>query len=70
MLLFHHLRLRLPNGVFPSGFCTKHVYTFFISPIHVAWLTNFTFLHLTREMGWTMNLSSQSKRVPILFMTR
>jgi hypothetical protein len=32
-MLFTHLRLGLPSGLFPSGFATNNLYTFLFSPI-------------------------------------
>ena len=36
ILISTHLRLRLPSGVFPSGFPTKILYTPFSSPIRAT----------------------------------
>jgi hypothetical protein len=33
LILFTHLRLGLPSGLFPSGFLTNILYAFFVSPI-------------------------------------
>jgi hypothetical protein len=35
-MLFIHLRLGLPSGLFPSGFPTNNLYTFLFSPIHAT----------------------------------
>jgi hypothetical protein len=43
-ILFSHLRLDLPNSLFPSGFPTKILWEFLISPMHAscpAHLTHF-----------------------------
>ena len=38
LILSSHLRLGLPNGLFPSSFPTKTLYTPLLSPIRVTWL--------------------------------
>jgi hypothetical protein len=35
-MLSIHLRLRLPSGLFPSGFSTNNLYTFLFSPIRAT----------------------------------
>jgi len=36
LILSSHLRLGHPSGLFPSGFTTKILYAFLISPIRVT----------------------------------
>jgi hypothetical protein len=36
LILPYHVRLGLPNGLFPTGFQTKILYAFFIYPIHAT----------------------------------
>jgi len=33
VLSLFHLRVDLPSGLFPSGFLTKMLYAYFISPV-------------------------------------
>ena len=44
LILFSHLRL--PNGNLLSELRTKLPYKFLVSPVHIAWLTNFILLDL------------------------
>jgi hypothetical protein len=44
-MLFIHLRLGLPSGLFPSGFPTNNLYTFLFSPIRATCPTHLIFLH-------------------------
>jgi hypothetical protein len=46
LILFSHLLLRLPNGLFPSGFPTKILYALLISPVRAACPTHLIFLQL------------------------
>jgi hypothetical protein len=46
IILPYHLRLGLPSGLFPSGFPTKILYTFLISPIRATCHTHFILLDL------------------------
>jgi len=43
---FFHLRLALPNGLFPLGFPTKIFYAFLISPMRAKCPTRLIFLDL------------------------
>jgi hypothetical protein len=36
LILFTHLRLDLPSGLFPSSFPTNTLYAFLVSPIHAT----------------------------------
>jgi hypothetical protein len=36
-MLSIHLRLGLPSGLFPSGYPTNNLYTFFFSPIRATY---------------------------------
>jgi hypothetical protein len=36
LILFTHIRLHLPNGLFPSGFPTNILYAFLVSPIRAT----------------------------------
>jgi hypothetical protein len=54
LILFSHLCLGLPSGLFPSGFPTKILYTFFFSlnsyyiprPCHPPWLDTWWTVHI------------------------
>jgi len=37
LMLFSHLRLDLPSGLFPSGFLTKMFFAFFVSSVRATW---------------------------------
>jgi hypothetical protein len=41
IILFAHLRLGLPSGLFPSGFPTKTLYSPFLCRIRATWPTHF-----------------------------
>jgi len=40
LILSSHLRLGIPNGLFPPDFSTKILYTFLILPTRATWPTN------------------------------
>jgi hypothetical protein len=46
LLSYHHLRLGLTNGFFPSGFPTKILYAFLISPMRAKFHAHHTRLDL------------------------
>jgi hypothetical protein len=51
ILLPSHLRLRLPSGLFPSGFPTKTLYTHLHSPMHATCPAHLIFLEFfTRKI--------------------
>jgi hypothetical protein len=41
LILFTHLWLGLPSGLFPSGFPTNILYAFLFDPFHATFPTNF-----------------------------
>jgi hypothetical protein len=43
-MLFIHLRLGLPSGLFPAGFPSNKVYTFLFSPIRATLLAHLILL--------------------------
>ena len=45
LILYSHLRLGLPNGLFPSGSTTKTLYTPLLSPVYATCLAHPTFLN-------------------------
>ena len=51
LILSTHLRLGLPNGLFPYGFPTKTLYTPLSSPIRATWPAHLILLHfITRTI--------------------
>jgi hypothetical protein len=46
IILFTHLRLGLPSGLFPSVFPTNHLYAFLFSPIRATWPVHLFLLDL------------------------
>jgi hypothetical protein len=49
LMLSIHLRLGLPSGLFPSGFATNKLNTFFFSPIRATCPVHFILLHKDLE---------------------
>jgi hypothetical protein len=47
LILSNHLRLGHPSGLFPSGFATKNVLSFFFSPIRATSAAFLVLLDLT-----------------------
>ena len=62
LILSSHLLLGLPSGLFPSGYCTKTLYTPLFSPIHAKCPANPIFLDFfTRTILSEMYRSLSSK---------
>jgi len=65
LLQFSHLRFDLPSGLSPSGFSTKALYAFLISPVCASWSEYLILLHLSTlvifgeaYMLWSSSLPS------------
>jgi len=52
LLLFSHLRLGIPNGIFPSGFTTENLSTSLLSPIRATCPTVSFFSIWSAEHYW------------------
>ena len=50
LILASHLRLSLPSGLVPSGFCTKCLYTPLLFPIRATKVARLSFLDLITRM--------------------
>jgi hypothetical protein len=62
LILSSHLRLGLPNGLFPSGFPTKNLYTTLLSPIRATCLPIPFFWILSPEQYWVKSTDYSSPR--------
>jgi hypothetical protein len=49
LILSTHLRLRLPSGLFPSGFPTDILYAFFFAPIRATCPVHMADTHLLKQ---------------------
>jgi hypothetical protein len=54
-LLFSHVRLYLPNGAFSSGFPTKILYAFLITPVSATCLTHLVSDYVGYVFSWPFN---------------